>query len=222
MQTSSAVLCDASGFVSPMLFPDSTSSDQVGLAVGGDMSATVTTLQGPIRLSDYLRTRCIEAVVHGQDFQPPVSPDSTAQQIAANALLTVLAPNPTDLAIARSLPQATFIDIATGRIARHQSYPTRCHSCAGPSSRTCRRDNAVSTADCLTSTRSTRTSGWHSSFGGRQTTSLNTRSGPSSVGLSRNHSRLTTNSRSNTANFCSPWRCSGLSYACGECHGRGS
>jgi len=96
-------------------------ADQINMVdtalLRADMSATVTTLQGPIRLSDYLRTRCIEAVVHGQDFQPPVSPDSTAQQIAANALLTVLAPNPTDLAIARSLPQATFIDIATGRIA---------------------------------------------------------------------------------------------------------
>ena len=30
-----------------------------------DLSATVVTMQGPIRLADYLVTRCVETVVHG-------------------------------------------------------------------------------------------------------------------------------------------------------------
>ena len=33
-----------------------------------DLSATVVTIQGPIRLADYLVTRCVEAVVHGCDL----------------------------------------------------------------------------------------------------------------------------------------------------------
>ncbi len=32
---------------------------------GADVGLTITTLQGPIRLGDYLRTRCVEGVVHG-------------------------------------------------------------------------------------------------------------------------------------------------------------
>jgi hypothetical protein len=40
-----------------------------------DLNATVTTVQGPIRLADYLATRCVEAVVHGGDLVEPVDPD---------------------------------------------------------------------------------------------------------------------------------------------------
>jgi Mycothiol maleylpyruvate isomerase N-terminal domain len=56
-----------------------------------DLSATVVTMQGPIRLVDYLITRCVEAVVHGSDLIDPVSPDRVAQAITARALLEVLA-----------------------------------------------------------------------------------------------------------------------------------
>ena len=55
-----------------------------------DLTATVTTLQGPILLVDYLVTRCVEAVVHGADLVPPVEPDADAQRIAADALLRLL------------------------------------------------------------------------------------------------------------------------------------
>ena len=46
-----------------------------------DLSAAVVTMQGPIRLADYLVTRCVEAVVHGSDLAGPVRPDRVAQAI---------------------------------------------------------------------------------------------------------------------------------------------
>ncbi|MGE5764081.1 MAG: maleylpyruvate isomerase N-terminal domain-containing protein [Mycobacterium leprae] len=49
-----------------------------GALAAADVAATVVTLQGPIRLGDYLRTRCVEAVVHGMDVRPPIAPDPAA------------------------------------------------------------------------------------------------------------------------------------------------
>ena len=40
------------------------------LVLGADLEATITTLQGSISVSDYLVTRCVEAVVHGGDLVP--------------------------------------------------------------------------------------------------------------------------------------------------------
>jgi len=81
-----------------------------------DLSATVVTMQGPIRLADYLVTRCVEAVVHGCDLVDPVSPDRAAQAITARALLEVLAVRaPHLLREARQLPSPVWIDVATGR-----------------------------------------------------------------------------------------------------------
>jgi hypothetical protein len=81
-----------------------------------ELSATVVTMQGPIRLVDYLVTRCVEAVVHGCDLVDPVSPDRAAQTITARALLEVLAVRAPDLfQEARRLPLPVWIDVATGR-----------------------------------------------------------------------------------------------------------
>ena len=81
-----------------------------------DLSATVVTMQGPIRLVDYLITRCVEAVVHGSDLIDPVSPDRVAQAITARALLEVLAVRAPHLVReARQLPLPVWIDVATGR-----------------------------------------------------------------------------------------------------------
>ena len=81
-----------------------------------DLSDTVTTMQGPIALLDYLRTRCIEAVVHGCDLTPPVGPDEQALQISAAALLDGLQARRPDLVpAARSLPALVWVDQATGR-----------------------------------------------------------------------------------------------------------
>ena len=52
---------------------------------------TIVTVQGPIRLVDYLVTRCVEAVVHGGDLVDPVEPDPDAQAVTAEALIAVLA-----------------------------------------------------------------------------------------------------------------------------------
>ena len=80
------------------------------------LSATVVTMQGPIRLGDYLVSRCVEAVVHGGDLVEPVSPDSVAQEIAGKALFEVLAVRaPHLLQEARELPLTVWIDVATGR-----------------------------------------------------------------------------------------------------------
>jgi Mycothiol maleylpyruvate isomerase N-terminal domain len=83
-----------------------------------DLSATVVTMQGSIRLADYLVTRCVEAVVHGCDLVDPISPDRVAQAITAEALLEVLAVRAPDLVReARQLPLPVWIDVATGRRA---------------------------------------------------------------------------------------------------------
>lgn len=57
---------------------------------GADVGLTITTLQGPIRLGDYLRTRCVVGVVHGMDLAPPVAPDPTALATAVDALMGLL------------------------------------------------------------------------------------------------------------------------------------
>ena len=87
-----------------------------------DLSATVVTMQGPIRLADYLVTRCVEAVVHGCDLAGPVRPDRVAQAITAGALPGALATRAPHLARAphlvreaRQLPLPVWIDAATGR-----------------------------------------------------------------------------------------------------------
>ena len=81
-----------------------------------DLAATVTTLQGPIALVDYLRTRCVEAVVHGLDLVPPVTPDGEAVEIAAAALVEALGAQRPDLVgAATDLPLLSWIDQATGR-----------------------------------------------------------------------------------------------------------
>ena len=81
-----------------------------------DLSATVVTMQGPIRLADYLVTRCVEAVVHGCDLAGPVRPDRVAQAITAGALLEALAARAPHLVReARQLPLPVWIDVATGR-----------------------------------------------------------------------------------------------------------
>jgi hypothetical protein len=82
------------------------------------LEATIVTVQGPIRLADYLVTRCVEAVVHGGDLVDPVEPDPDAQAVTADALIAVLATAaPERVAAARRLPRATWIDAATGRRA---------------------------------------------------------------------------------------------------------
>jgi hypothetical protein len=86
------------------------------LVLAADPDATITTLQGPISVSDYLVTRCVEAVVHGGDLVPPVAPDLSAQDITSKALLdTLRASAPELIAEARALPVERWIDVATGR-----------------------------------------------------------------------------------------------------------
>ena len=86
------------------------------LVLGADLDGTITTLQGSISVSDYLVTRCVEAVVHGGDLVPPVPPDPLAQAMAAGALLDTLRVATPELAAeAAALPVERWIDVATGR-----------------------------------------------------------------------------------------------------------
>jgi Mycothiol maleylpyruvate isomerase N-terminal domain len=81
-----------------------------------DLTATITTLQGPIAISEYLVTRCVEAVVHGGDLVEAVEPDRDALEIVADALTALLAERASSLvAHAASLPRSTWVAIATGR-----------------------------------------------------------------------------------------------------------
>ena len=86
------------------------------LIEAADLSVTVTSIQGPIALEDYLRTRCVEAVVHGCDLVPAVVPDPEALAIAASALTAVLAARRADLVpAAEALAPLEWLDQATGR-----------------------------------------------------------------------------------------------------------
>jgi hypothetical protein len=86
------------------------------LVLAADLSETIGTFQGPISVSDYFVTRCVEAVVHGRDLVEPVSPDPTAESIASIALLNLLSElAPHLLAEAKALPSQDWIDVATGR-----------------------------------------------------------------------------------------------------------
>ena len=86
------------------------------LVLGADLEATITTLQGSISVSDYLVTRCVEAVVHGGDLVPSVAPDPLAQAITARALLdTLRVATPALASEAAALPVGQWIDVATGR-----------------------------------------------------------------------------------------------------------
>ncbi len=88
------------------------------ILAAADLAVTVTTVQGPIRLADYVITRCVEAVLHGCDLIEPVEPDPTALVITAKALMAVLVEEHPELVIlARALPLRTWIDAATGRCA---------------------------------------------------------------------------------------------------------
>ena len=85
-----------------------------------DLSATVVTMQGPIRLADYLITRCVEAVVHGCGPAGPARPDRAAQAITAGAL-------PEALAAPGSPPRAGGPAAAVARLDR-----CRDRTAAGP------------------------------------------------------------------------------------------
>jgi Mycothiol maleylpyruvate isomerase N-terminal domain len=88
------------------------------LVLGADLDSTIGTLQGSISVSDYLITRCVEAVVHGGDLVDPVVPDEAAQSITSAALSRVLSVTAPELvAAASALPIEEWIDVATGRIA---------------------------------------------------------------------------------------------------------
>lgn len=84
--------------------------------LGADLARTVTTVQGPILLADYLVTRCVEGVVHGRDLVPAVEPDAEAATISAQALTDLLAlTHPTLIRPAAALPPRVWIEVATGR-----------------------------------------------------------------------------------------------------------
>jgi hypothetical protein len=86
------------------------------LVLAAPLDATITTLQGSISVSDYLVTRCVEAVVHGSDLVPALAPDQTAQAITSKALLDTLSASAPELAAeARAFPVDQWIDLATGR-----------------------------------------------------------------------------------------------------------
>lgn len=86
--------------------------------LSADLTTTVTTIQGSIRLADYLVTRCVEAVVHGRDLVPAVAPDREALEISAQALTDLLErTHRSQVAVATTLPALDWVEIATGRRA---------------------------------------------------------------------------------------------------------
>lgn len=81
-----------------------------------DLTRTIVALQGPIALADYLVTRCVEAVVHGLDLVPGVTPDPAAAAIAASALLRLLTQRAPHLTTdAAALDRVVWLEAATGR-----------------------------------------------------------------------------------------------------------
>lgn len=90
-----------------------------------DLAATITTIQGPIVLADYLVTRCVEAVVHGGDLVEAVEPDAEALRIAAQALLSLLERrDPNLIDAAQAMDPATWLAAATGREPAPRGFET--------------------------------------------------------------------------------------------------
>ena len=90
--------------------------EAIAALAAADLTTTITTLQGPILLVDYLVTRCVEAVVHGADLVPPVEPDAQALHVAADALLRLLETRDAALVSeVRAMPPVTWLAVATGR-----------------------------------------------------------------------------------------------------------
>ena len=88
----------------------------IPVLMAADLGRTVGTLRGAMALADYLVTRCVEAVVHGLDLVPPVTPDPEAAAIAADALRLVLAHRaPALVSAASELDVVSWLDLATGR-----------------------------------------------------------------------------------------------------------
>jgi hypothetical protein len=86
------------------------------VVLAAPLDATITTLLGTISVSDYLVTRCVEAVVRGSDLAPPVAPDPAAEAITSEALLDSLELSAPELvAEAQALRREQWIDLATGR-----------------------------------------------------------------------------------------------------------
>jgi len=84
--------------------------------LAADLASTVTTIQGPILLSDYLVTRCLEAVVHGGDLVPSIEADGEALVVAAEALIALLAQTHPNLTPeAGAIAPLPWVEMATGR-----------------------------------------------------------------------------------------------------------
>ena len=99
----------------PLSFSDNL-DDALPVLATADLTTTITSFQGPIRLVDYLVTRCVEAVVHGRDVVEPIEPDPTALAIAADALTSALVDqHPELIAEIESLAPGAWLDVATGR-----------------------------------------------------------------------------------------------------------
>jgi uncharacterized protein (TIGR03083 family) len=65
--------------------------DELRAGLGGaDLARPIPTRLAPMRLDDFLVTRCVEGVVHGLDLDPEVDPDPVALKIATKALLAAL------------------------------------------------------------------------------------------------------------------------------------
>jgi uncharacterized protein (TIGR03083 family) len=65
-------------------------ADLEAALVDVDLARAIPTRLAPMRLDDFLITRCVEGVVHGLDLDPPVDPDQAALKITTKALLSAL------------------------------------------------------------------------------------------------------------------------------------
>jgi uncharacterized protein (TIGR03083 family) len=65
-------------------------ADLEAALVDVDLTRVIPTRLAPMRLDDFLITRCVEGVVHGLDLDPVVDPDQAALKITTKALLSAL------------------------------------------------------------------------------------------------------------------------------------
>jgi uncharacterized protein (TIGR03083 family) len=77
---------------------------------------TVSVESGALRLTDYLVTRVIEAVVHGLDLPTPVEPDGGALRIAAQALADLLAARQPGRTVELRVPPYAAVQCVAGPV----------------------------------------------------------------------------------------------------------
>jgi uncharacterized protein (TIGR03083 family) len=88
--------------------------DLVSTLAGADPAQVIPSRSAPMRLDEFIVTRCVEGVVHGLDLEPPVEPDAAALRIVTKALLAALATKAPGHTVEVRVPPIAAVQVLEG------------------------------------------------------------------------------------------------------------